>query len=413
MLNIKNNILLLKKKPINIKNKVKTIIKDIKIYGEFALLYYIKFIDGIDIKSIKELIINRKTMKSSYNKISNKKKKILKEIYLRLKRYHFHNYVNSWQINNNIDIIYGQKINNIEKICIYVPGGNTIYPSSIYMNCIPSLIYRPNFICMVSPIKNGVISNTILSISYLNKINKIIFSGGVHTLSCVVFGTRNIIKVDKLTGPGNYYITKAKKIFFGSVGIDMLAGPSELIILCDGFIHPNVISYDFFSQLEHDINASCCLFTNNKKYLNLLYTKIYKLLLFQKNKKIIFKSLKNSILLFNKINNLLEIINFLAPEHLMICIKNSNKVVKKIKNCGAIFISYKTTETYGDYVIGPSHVIPTNSTSKYFSSLNIYDFCKKIGIIKIYNNKYCKILSSFFSKIEKFFSHSFSSIIRK
>lgn len=413
MLKILDNIIFIKKNIFKIKDKVKIIIKDIKKYTENALIYYIKKIDGICLNNIKKIILNNNVLKKTYKKINIYKKKILKEIYIRLKRYHFHNFINSWQINNKKDIIYGQKINCIEKICIYVPGGNTIYPSSIFMNCSPSLIYKPKIIFMISPIKNGLISNLILSISYLNNIKKIIFSGGVHTLSCVVFGTKNIIKVDKITGPGNYFVTKAKKIFFGNIGIDMLAGPSELIIVCDSNIHPYIISLDFFSQLEHDIYASCIVLSNNKKYLNLLYKTIYKLLKIQKNKKIIFKSLKNSFLLFKKIINIIEIINFFSPEHLMLCIKNSNKILKYIKNCGAIFLNYNTSETYGDYMIGPSHVIPTNKTSKFFSSLNINDFCKKIGIIKIINNNYSKKISSFISRIEHFFSHSYSSIIRK
>lgn len=411
MLKILNNIFINKKNNNINKNKVKIIIKDIKKYGEKALKYYILKIDGIYIKKIKSILINKKIMKKSFINTSFYKKKILKEIYIRLKRYHYHNFLNSWQINKN-NIIYGQKINNIEKICIYVPGGNTIYPSSIFMNCLPSLIYKTKKITMITPIKNGLISNLLLSISYLNNINKIIFSGGVHTISCVVFGTKNISKVDKLTGPGNYYITKAKKLLFGNIGIDMLAGPSELMIVCDSNIHPYIISYDFFSQLEHDINASCILISNNKKYLKFLFYTIYKLLIKQKNKKIIIKSLNNSFLFLNNFLNSVEIINYYSPEHLMICIKKPNQLLKYINNCGAIFLNYNSSESYGDYMVGPSHVIPTNKTSKFFSSLNIYDFCKKIGIIKILNNNYSKKISSFFSKIEKFFSHSYSSIIR-
>uniref|UniRef100_A0A8D8VEP6 Histidinol dehydrogenase n=1 Tax=Cacopsylla melanoneura TaxID=428564 RepID=A0A8D8VEP6_9HEMI len=152
------------------------------------------------------------------------------------------------------------------------------------MNCIPSLIFKPKYILMLTPIKNANISNLLLSISYINNINQIILSGGVHTLSCVVFGTQNIKKVDKISGPANYYITLAKKELFGNVGIDMLAGPSELMIICDGKINPNIIAFDFFSQLEHDKNSQCILLSNNKNYIKILYNIIYKLLIFQKNK---------------------------------------------------------------------------------------------------------------------------------
>lgn len=411
MLKIFKNFLFNKKKII--KNKVKKIIKDIKKYGDIALLFYIKNIDGIIIKNINCIIINEKIIKNSFFLLNNNIKKIIKEIFIRLKRFHFHNFKNSWQINNKNDIIYGQKINKIEKICIYVPGGNTIYPSSIFMNCIPSLIYKTKYICMITPIKNGFFSNLILSISYLNDIKKIIISGGVHTLSCVVYGTKIIKKVDKISGPGNYFITKSKKMFFGNVGIDMLAGPSELIILCDSYINPFIICSDFFSQLEHDYNSICYIISNNKKYLNLLFNCIYKFLILQKNKKIIINSINNSCLFFKNFINSLELINFFSPEHLMICVKKFNLFLKKIKNCGTIFLNYKTSISYGDYMIGPSHVIPTNKTSKFFSSLNIEDFSKKISIIKVYNNIYSKIITSYFSKIEKFFSHSYSSIIRK
>ncbi|MFI4878691.1 MAG: histidinol dehydrogenase [Candidatus Carsonella ruddii] len=410
MLKITNNFLFLKNKKNNI-NKVKIIIKDIKKYGENALKFYILKIDGIKIKNIKNIIIKNKQMKYSFYKISFYKKKILKEIYIRLKRYHYHNFLNSWQIKKN-NIIYGQKFCKIENICIYVPGGQTIYPSSIFMNCIPSLIYKSK-ITMITPIKNNLISNLLISISYLNNINKIILSGGVHTLSCFVYGTKNIKKVNKITGPGNLYITKAKKIFYGNIGIDMVAGPSELIIICDEYIHIDIIIYDFFSQLEHDKKTSCYLLCNNKKYLNILFNKIFLLLINQKNKKIILISINNSFLIFKNIFFSIELINFFSPEHLMICIKKPNKILKFIKNSGAIFINYYSSEVYGDYCVGPSHVIPTGKTSKFFSSLNINDFYKKISIIKILNNNYLKKISSFFSKIEKFFSHSYSSIIRK
>ncbi|AFP83906.1 histidinol dehydrogenase [Candidatus Carsonella ruddii] len=400
------------KKYINIKNKVKNIIKDIKNYGENALLFYIKNIDGIFLKNVKEIFLNNYNIKKCYFKISNYKKKIIKEIYIRLKRYHFHNLNNSWQINNKIDIIYGQKIVFIEKICVYVPGGNTIYPSSIYMNCIPSLIFKPKFTLMLTPIKNAKISNLLISVAYINNINNILLSGGVHSLSCVVFGTKNINKINKITGPANYYITLAKKELFGNVGIDMLAGPSELMIICDGKINPNIIALDFFSQLEHDVFSKCFLISNNKNYINLLYFIIYKLLKFQNNKLIIIKSLNNSFLLYKNFINSLELINFFSPEHLMLCLKKYNYFIDKIINCGTIFINYKTSESYGDYMIGPSHIIPTNKNSKFSSSLNINDFCKKINIIKTINNNYSKKITSYFSKIEKFFSHFYSSLIR-
>ncbi|WMC19512.1 MAG: histidinol dehydrogenase [Candidatus Carsonella ruddii] len=412
MLKIINSILFIKKKNFKIKNKVKNIIEDIKKYGDKALIFYIKKIDGIIINNIKEIFLNKKNIKNSFSKLDFNKKKIIKEIFIRMKRYHFHNLTNSWQVNNKIDIIYGQKINFIEKICIYVPGGNTIYPSSIYMNCIPSLIFKPKYILMLTPIKKANISNLLLSISYINNIDKIILSGGVHTLSCVVFGTQTIKKVNKISGPANYYITLAKKELFGNIGIDMLAGPSELMIVCDGKINPNIIAYDFFSQLEHDEKSQCILLSNNKNYVEILYKIIYKLLKFQNNKKTILKSLNNSFLLYKNFINSIEIINFFSPEHLMLCIKKPNFFISKIKNCGTIFLNYKTSESYGDYMIGPSHIIPTNKNSKFSSSLNIHDFCKKINIIKTFKNNYSKIITSFLSKIEKFFSHFYSSLIR-
>ncbi|BFI90871.1 histidinol dehydrogenase [Candidatus Carsonella ruddii] len=412
MLKIINSFLFIKKKNYGIKNKVKNIIEDIKKYGDKALLFYIKKIDGIIVNNIKEIFLNKNIIKKAFLKLNIYKKKIIKEIFIRLKRYHFHNLNNSWQINNKVDIIYGQKINFIEKICVYVPGGNTIYPSSVYMNCIPALIFKPKFILMITPIKKSNISNLLLAISYINNINQIILSGGIHTLSCVVFGTQTIKKVNKISGPANYYVTLAKKELFGNVGIDMLAGPSELMIICDGKINPNIIALDFFSQLEHDEKSSCILISNNKNYIKLLYNTIYKLLKFQKNKKIIIKSLNNSYLLYKNFINSIEIINFFSPEHLMLCIKKSNFFIPRIRNCGTLFLNYKTSESYGDYMIGPSHIIPTNKNSKFSSSLNINDFCKKINIIKTFKNNYSKIITSFFSKIEKFFSHFYSSLFR-
>ncbi|AFP83716.1 histidinol dehydrogenase [Candidatus Carsonella ruddii CS isolate Thao2000] len=410
MLNFVNNYFILKKNKKK-KDFVLNIINDIKIYGEYALLYYIKKIDGIIIKNINNIKIYKKYMKKAFIKLNFNKKKIIKEIFIRIKKYHFHFYKNSWQIINK-NIIYGQKISKIEKICIYIPGGNTIYPSSIFMNAVPSLIHKPKKLIMITPIKNGIISNLILSISYICNINYILLSGGVHTITSVTFGTKNIKKTNKITGPGNKFVTKSKKYLFGNIGIDMLAGPSELFILCEDNLHPKIIINDFFSQLEHDINSISFLLSNNKKYLINIYNNIYKKIKYQKNKKIIFKSLNNSYIIFNNFYNSLKIINFISPEHLMLCVKFSFKLLKKINNCGTIFLNYKTSISYGDYIIGPSHVIPTNKNSKFCSSLNIDDFCKKINIIKTNNNLYSKILSSYFSKKEKFYSHSFSSILR-
>ena len=268
---------------------------------------------------------------------------------------------------------------------VYVPGGTASYPSTVLMNCIPAIVAGVKNIYLTTPSLNSKINPAIIYAAKKCGVKKIYKTGGAQTIAALAYGTKNFEKVDKIVGPGNAFVACAKKVVFGDVGIDMVAGPSEVSILADKFADPNFVAADLIAQAEHDVNSQSILISNNKDFIKLVNITLKKQLKKLPKKKIASKSLNNfGLAIFAKSKkNILEAINTIAPEHLELCTNFNNEIIKGVKNAGSIFIGKFSPEAMGDYIAGPNHVLPTSGSARFSSGLSVNDFLKRHSLIKI------------------------------
>jgi histidinol dehydrogenase len=277
------------------------------------------------------------------------------------------------------------KYSPIEKVGVYVPGGIASYPSTVLMNCIPAIVAGVRNIYLTTPTLGSEINSAVIYAAKKCGVKKIYKTGGAHSIAALAYGTQTFEKVDKIVGPGNAFVASAKKEVFGDVGIDMIAGPSEVTIVADKYANPNWIAADLIAQAEHDIFAQSILITNNQNLIKYVNRCIKEQLNKLPKKNIAYKSLKNFGLSIytNSKKKIIEIINIIAPEHLELYMKNNNEIIKKVKNAGSIFIGKFSPEAIGDYIAGPNHVLPTSGAAKFSSGLSVNDFLKRHSLIKI------------------------------
>ncbi|MCK4492657.1 MAG: histidinol dehydrogenase, partial [Methylococcales bacterium] len=271
----------------------------------------------------------------------------------------------------------------LDKVGLYVPGGKAAYPSSVLMNAIPAKVAGVKELIMVVPTPKNQTNALVLAAAHLAGVDKVFTMGGAQAVAALAYGTETVPAVDKIVGPGNIYVATAKKLVFGQVGIDMIAGPSEILIVCDGNTNPDWIAMDLFSQAEHDEQAQAILISDDADFLKQVESSINKLLPTMERQDIIKTSLSNrgAFINVNQLDDAIEIVNTIAPEHLELSVANPEKLCDKIKNAGAIFMGRYTAEALGDYCAGPNHVLPTSSTARYSSPLGVYDFQKRSSII--------------------------------
>ena len=277
------------------------------------------------------------------------------------------------------------KYSPIEKVGVYVPGGTASYPSTVLMNCIPAIVAGVKNIYLTTPALGTKINSAVIYAAKKCGVKKIYKTGGAHSIAALAYGTQTIEKVDKIVGPGNTFVANAKKEVFGDVGIDMVAGPSEVTIVADKYANPKWVAADLIAQAEHDVFAQSILITDNKNLIKSVNECLKEQLSKLTKKKIASKSLKNfglAIYASNK-KNIIKIINLIAPEHLEINMKNNDEIIKKVKNAGSIFIGKFSPEAMGDYIAGPNHVLPTSGSAKFSSGLSVNDFLKRHSLIKI------------------------------
>ena len=365
-------------------SKVKAIIKKVTEESDDALIFYTKRFDKFEVKNFKQLIVSKKEIDYAYAKTNLKTIKAIKHAYQRIKNYHKRQVPKDEYYKDKDGVFLGSQWKPIDSVGLYVPGGTASYPSSVLMNAIPAMVSGVKRIVMVVPAPNGKINPTILAVAKILKISEIYKIGGAQAIAALAYGTKSIRPVDKICGPGNAYVASAKKQVFGVVGIDMIAGPSEILVVADKNNNPRHIAIDLLSQAEHDELAQSILITDNEffacKVSEQLENEIEKL----KRVKIAKKSWFNfgAIIVVKKINNSIHLINDIAPEHLELTIANAEKFIKKIINAGAIFIGKYTPEAIGDYIAGPNHVLPTDRTAKFSSGLNVLDFVKRTSLVK-------------------------------
>jgi histidinol dehydrogenase len=366
-----------------INNSVRRIIEEVKNNGDSSVLSFTSEFDLLNAKSISELIISKESLQKSYDNLDQKQKDALCIAADRIKSYHQMQKQESWNYTEDDGTLLGQKVSPLDRVGLYVPGGKAAYPSSVLMNSIPAKVAGVNELIMVVPTPKGVVNNLVLGAAHIAEVDMVITIGGAQAIAALAYGTETIPKVDKIVGPGNIYVATAKKQVFGQVGIDMIAGPSEILIICDGSTDPDWIAMDLFSQAEHDEEAQSILLCPNADFIKDVEKSIQKLLPTMEREKIIRTALKNrgALILTKDIDEAIEISNKIAPEHLELSVENPESILDDVKHAGAIFMGKYSSEALGDYCAGPNHVLPTSSTARFSSPLGVYDFQKRSSII--------------------------------
>ncbi len=368
---------------LEVQQRVLAIIADVRNNGDQALIEYTNRFDHCTINKASELEFSRATLTSAWDNLPTEQAQALQIAAERIRAYANHQKLASWQYQEADGTVLGQKITPLDSVGLYVPGGKAAYPSSVLMNAIPAKVAGVSQLVMVVPTPNGETNQLVLAAAYLAGVDRAFAIGGAQAVAALAYGTQTIPAVAKIVGPGNIYVATAKKLVFGQVGIDMIAGPSEILIICDGKTNPDWIAMDLFSQAEHDENAQAILISDDGHFLNTVEQSINKLLLEMERADIIKASL-NTRGAFIKVKDLdqgAEIANRIAPEHLELSIEDPEALCQKIRHAGAIFMGRHTAEALGDYCAGPNHVLPTSSTARFSSPLGVYDFQKRSSLI--------------------------------
>ena len=362
---------------------VDEIITEIQNKGDKALLNYTVELDLVKVNSISDLIISKEKLKKSFDDLDDIQKNALTISADRIKSYHQKQLQKTWTYKEEDGTVLGQKITPLDRVGLYVPGGKAAYPSSVLMNAIPAKVAGVKELIMVVPTPNGVTNELVLAAAHLAEVDMVITVGGAQAIAALAYGTESIPKVDKIVGPGNIYVATAKRQVFGQVGIDMIAGPSEILIICDGSTNPDWIAMDLFSQAEHDEETQAILLCPDKDFINKVEESIKNLLPTMEREDIIRIALKNrgALIHTKDINEAICISNIIAPEHLELSVKNPESLLDDIKHAGAIFMGKFSSEALGDYCAGPNHVLPTSGTARFSSPLGVYDFQKRSSII--------------------------------
>ncbi len=395
---------------------VKKIVGLVKKNGDKALLKFINKYDGYKTTHIKSVRISKKEISNAKKLVSREALTNLKKSIKRISSFSRKQLSSSWGEKKHGSYL-GERVTPIDSVGIYVPGGKASYPSTVMMNAIPAKIAGVDKIIMTCPMDNIKEHSLAIVAAELCGVDQIYKIGGAHAIAALAYGTKTIPKVDKIVGPGNIYVTLAKKMLFGEVGIDNIAGPSEVVIIADSTANPDWIAMDLFSQAEHDEMAQAILLTPSSMLIKLVEESMKNLINLLPRKKIILKSLKNRGM-FIKTKNLDEaarVGNSIAPEHLEIVCRNNEKVFKKIKNAGAIFLGEYSPEVFGDYCAGPNHVLPTSGSAKFSSPLSVHDFQKRTSVMKISKKtaKELSLIASSLAEAEGLQAHAISARLRK
>ena len=351
--------------------------------GDSSVLDYTKQFDSIMAKSISELTISKERLKQSFDNLEKEQKDALSIAAERIKSYHQNQVQESWNYSEDDGTVLGQKITPLERAGLYVPGGKAAYPSSVLMNSIPAKVAGVEYLIMVVPTPKGIVNELVMAAAYVAEVDLVITIGGAQAIAALAYGTESIPKVDKIVGPGNIYVATAKRQVFGQVGIDMIAGPSEILIICDGKTNPDWVAMDLFSQAEHDEDAQAILLCPDEDFIKEVESSISKLLPTMEREQIIKTSLKKrgALILTQDIDEAVKISNRIAPEHLELSVEDPESIIDDIKHAGAIFMGTYSSEALGDYCAGTNHVLPTSSTARFSSPLGVYDFIKRSSIV--------------------------------
>jgi len=364
---------------------VERILRLVKDSGDTALVQLTKDLDRYAADTFDQLIVGTEELDVAFQSLDADQRAALQTAASRIRDYHERQKADSWAYEDELGNELGQKITPIGRAGIYVPGGKAAYPSSVMMNAIPAMVAGVREIYMVAPCPAGNASNLVLAAAKLSGVSKVFKIGGAQAIAALAYGTESVPKVDKIVGPGNAYVAEAKRRVFGMVGIDMIAGPSEILIIADGTANPDWVAMDLFSQAEHDELAQAILVSPDEAYLKEVESRISKLIPGMARKEIIQTSLNNrgAMIHTKSLEEACDVSNILAPEHLELSVQDPDALLPKITSAGAIFMGIRSSESLGDYCAGPNHVLPTSGTSRFSSPLGVYDFQKRSSLIKI------------------------------
>jgi histidinol dehydrogenase len=366
-----------------VQSAVDEIVEQVRLRRDAALIEYTNRFDRRQITSGVELVIEHDRLEQAAKSISPQLLEALEQAKERITRYHQRQAQTSWQYTEEDGTVLGQQITPLDRVGVYVPGGKAAYPSSVLMNVLPAKVAGVKEIVMVVPTPDGFVNELVLAAAYVAGVDRVVTVGGAQAVAALAYGTETVPKVDKIVGPGNIFVATAKKKVFGIVGIDMIAGPSEILVVCDGKTDPDWIAMDLFSQAEHDEDAQSILICPDDVYLDQVQVAMERLIETQSRKEIIKTSLEGRAA-FIKVTDMaqaMDVANVVAAEHLELSVDEPEQYLPQIRHAGAIFMGRHTPEALGDYCAGPNHVLPTSGTARFSSPLGVYDFQKRSSII--------------------------------
>ncbi|HSI43254.1 MAG TPA: histidinol dehydrogenase [Methylotenera sp.] len=369
----------------NIDIVVANILKDVKTRGDSAVLEYTNRFDKTGATALSQLEISKEELTSALNGLPANQREALQAAADRVRSYHEKQVMASWTYTEDDGTLLGQQVTSLDRVGLYVPGGKAAYPSSVLMNAIPAKVAGVQELIMVVPTPNGEKNALVLAAAAISGVDRVFCIGGAQAVGALAYGTETVPQVDKIVGPGNAYVAAAKRRVFGVVGIDMVAGPSEILVICDGKTNPDWVAMDLFSQAEHDELAQAILLSPDADFLDKVSASIQKLVEEMPRKEIITTSFQDrgALIQVRDLDEAAEISNYIAPEHLELSIDEPLTFSKKIKHAGAIFMGRDTCEALGDYCAGPNHVLPTSRTARFSSPLGVYDFQKRSSLIMV------------------------------
>jgi len=368
---------------VEVQETVRSILQDVKSQGDSALVRYTQRFDRLDIESASDLEVTQERLQAALAGLSDAQRNALLVSADRVRAYHQHQVQESFDYTESDGTRLGQRVSPLSRAGIYVPGGKASYPSSVLMNAIPAKVAGVNEVIMVVPTPDSEVNELVFAAAAIAGVDRVFTVGGAQAVAALAYGTETIPAVDKIVGPGNIYVATAKREVFGTVGIDMIAGPSEILVICDGLTHPDWIAMDLFSQAEHDENAQPILLSPDKRYLDQVHQSIETLLPTMERADIIRACLNSRAIMIEveSLEDAAQISNMIAPEHLELSVEDPDTLLRHITNAGAIFMGRYTAEALGDYCAGPNHVLPTSGTARFSSPLSVYDFQKRTSIL--------------------------------
>lgn len=369
--------------PADVTHQVQDIINAVRDDGDTALLRYTREFDRLTVDAAHELEISPQEISHALDSISTAQLDSLRQAHHRISEYAQHQLMQSWQYTDDYGNSLGQQVTPLDRVGIYVPGGTAAYPSSVLMNAVPAKVAGVEQVIMVAPTPDGKTNPTVLAAAAVAGVDRVFRIGGAQAIAALALGSTIVPAVDKIVGPGNIYVATAKRLVFGKVGIDMIAGPSEVLVICDDSANPEWVAMDLFSQAEHDVLARATLVSTSAEMLNKVEQAMNALLPSLERSEIVKQSIEDfgSFVKVPDLDKAAEISNALAPEHLELSVTSPDELLKKIRHAGAIFMGHHTPEVFGDYCAGPNHVLPTSGTARFSSPLGVYDFQKRSTVL--------------------------------